>query len=54
MKRYYLKVFSVFSSGSHLVNRTGTILSILVGSQLGIIHVKSESNWPRDLGGYSF
>ena len=41
--------FSIFSSGSHLVYRSGKILSILVGSQLGIIPVKSESNWPKGL-----
>ena len=29
------------------------ILAILVGSQLGIILVKSESKWPRSLGGVS-
>ena len=29
------------------------ILSILVGSQLSIIPVKSESNWPKGLGGDS-
>ena len=49
-RRYHLKVFSIFSSGSHLVYQSGTILSILVGSQLSIIPLKSESNWPKGLG----
>ena len=35
--------FFFFKSDSHLVYRSGTILPILVGSQLGIISVKSES-----------
>ena len=38
------KVFYVyFSSGSHLSYRSGRILAILVGSQLGFKPVKSES-----------
>ena len=37
----FLNFFSSFSSGSHLVYRSGTILAIFVGSQLGIIPVKS-------------
>ena len=45
--------FSIFSSGSHLVYQSGTILSIVKGSQLDIIPVKSESNWPKGLGGDS-
>ena len=45
--------FLVFSSGSHFLYRSGTTLSILVGSQLGIIPVKPESNWPKGLGGDS-
>ena len=44
------KGFSTFSSGSHLVYQSGMILSILVGSQIGIIPVRSESDWPKDLG----
>ena len=40
-----------FSSGSHLVYRKRKILSILVGSQLGSIPVKSESNCPKSVGG---
>ena len=31
------KDFSIFSSGSHFVNRSGTILAALVGSYLGNI-----------------
>ena len=46
--RYHLKAFiSILSSVSHLVYQSGKILSILVGNQLGIIPVKSESNCPR-------
>ena len=45
-----LKDLSILSSGSHLVYRSGTILSSLVERQLGIIPVKSESNWPKGLG----
>ena len=41
--------FFIFSSGCHLVYGSGTILPILLGSQLGIIPVKS--NWPRGIGG---
>ena len=43
----------MFSSGSHLVYRSGTILLILVGSQLGIIPVKSETDWQKGLRGDS-
>ena len=39
--------FSIYSSGSHLVYRDGTILAILVGSHLGNIPVKFESHWPK-------
>ena len=46
------KCFSNFSSGSHLVYPSGTILSILVGRLLGNI-LKSESHWPKGLGGDS-
>ena len=48
-----LKGFSVFSSGGHLVYPSRTILSILVGSKLSIIPVKSESNLHKGLGGDS-
>ena len=34
------KDFSIFSSGGHLVYRSGTILAILVGSYLGNIRMK--------------
>ena len=49
-----LKDFSFFSSGSHLVYRSGTILAILVGSHLGNIPMKFESHWPKGSGGVSF
>ena len=49
----YRFFFSIFSSGSYLVYRSGTILPILVGSQLGIIPVKSELKRPKGLGGDS-
>ena len=49
-----LKDFSIFSSGSHLVYRSRTILALLVGSHLGNIPVKFESNWPNGSGGVGF
>ena len=42
-----LKDFSIFSSGGHLVYRSGTIVAILVGSHLGNIPMKFESHWPK-------
>ena len=48
------KDFSIFSSGSHLVYRSGTILAILVGSHLGNIPMKFESHWPKGSGKVSF
>ena len=48
------KDFSIFSSGGHLVYRSGTILAILVGSHLGNIPMKFESHWPKGSGGVSF
>ena len=48
------KDFSIFSSGGHLVYRSGTILAILVGSHLGNIPMKFESYWPKGSGGVSF
>ena len=44
-----LQDFSIFSSGIHLVYRSGTILAILVGSYLGNIFVKFESYWRQHL-----
>ena len=48
------KKFSIFSSGSHLVHQSGTILAILVGSHLSNISMKIESHWPKGSGGVSF
>ena len=48
------KDFSSFSSGGHLVYRSGAILAILVGSQLGKIPMKFESHWPKGSGEVSF
>ena len=48
------KDFSIFSSCSHLVYRSGPILAILVGSHLGNIPMKFESHWPKGSGGVSF
>ena len=48
------KIFSIFSSGGHLVNRSGTILAILVGRPLSNIPMKFESHWPKGSGGVSF
>ena len=47
------KDFSIFSSGSHLVYRSGTILALLVGSHLGNIPMKNEPHWPKGSGGVS-
>ena len=48
------KDISIFSSGGHLVYRSGTILAILVGSHLGNIPMKFKSHWPKGSGGASF
>ena len=48
------KDFSIFSSGGHLVYRSGTILAILVGSHLGNIPMKFETHLPKGSGGVSF
>ena len=48
------KDFSIFSSGSHLVYRSETILAILVCSRLGNIPMKFESHWPKGSGGVGF
>ena len=40
------KDFSVFSSGGHLVYRSGTILAV-GRSHLGNIPMKFESHWPK-------
>ena len=50
----FLKVFSIFSSGGHLVYRSKTILAILVRSQIDNIPEKFKSHLPKDLGGDSF
>ena len=47
------KDFSIFSSGSHLVYRSRTILAISVGSHLGNIPKNFESPRPKGLGGDS-
>ena len=48
------KDFSISTYGGHLVYRSGTILSLLVGSHLGNIPMNCESHWPKDSGGVSF
>ena len=48
------KDFSTFSSGGHLVYRSGTILAFLVGSYQGNIPMKFETLWPKGSGGVSF
>ena len=48
------KDFSIFSSGGHLVHRSGTSLAILVGSDLGNNPMKFKSHWPKGSGGVSF
>ena len=55
LEKSTLKDFSFFfSSGSHLVYRSETILAILVGSHLGNIPAKFESHWPKNSGGIRF
>ena len=46
--------FSIFSSGGHLVYRSGTIFAILVEGHLSNIPMKFESHWPKGSGGVSF
>ena len=48
------KDFSIFSSGGHLVYRSGTVLAILLGSHRGNITMKFESHWPKGSGGVTF
>ena len=47
------KDFSIFRCGRHFVYRSEMILALLVGSHLGNIPLKSESYWPKGLGGDS-
>ena len=47
------KIFSIFSSGGHLVYCSGRILAILIESYLGIHPVKFESHYLKGLGGES-
>ena len=54
IRSWYLEIFLLLSSGGHLVYRSETILAILVGSYLGNIPVKFESQWPKGSGGVSF
>ena len=45
-----LYLFGIMTnSGGHLVYRSGTIFAILIGSCLGNIPMKFESNWPKGL-----
>ena len=48
------KYFSIFSSGGHLVYRSGRVLAILLESHQGNIPMKFESHWPKGSGGVSF
>ena len=48
------KIFSILSSGGHLVYQSRMILAILVGSHLSNIPMKFESHWPEGSGGVSF
>ena len=45
------KDFSIYSSGGHLVYRSGTILAIFNEGHPRIITVKFGLNWPSGLGG---
>ena len=44
------KKFSIFSSGGHFVNQSGTILATLVGGHRSNIPMKFESHWPKGSG----
>ena len=48
-RRIRLKVFSIFSSGGHLVQWSGTVRAILVDSHLRNIPVKLFQNLSTDL-----
>ena len=48
------KDFFISSYGGHLVYQSRTILAILVGSHLGNIPLKFESDWPKGSGKVSF
>ena len=50
-RRCYFTSFSIFSSGGHFVQRSGTILAILVEGHLRNICVKLFRNRPIGLGG---
>ena len=50
-RRCWLKGFSIFSSDGQFVQRSGTILAILVEGHPRIISVKLFWNWPIGLGG---
>ena len=52
-RSWRFKIFLYFRSGGHFVFWSGMFLAILVGSHLGNIPVKSESHWPKGLGGDS-
>ena len=45
------EVFSIFSSGGHLVQQSRTVIAILVKGHLGHIPVKFEWNSHGGLGG---
>ena len=49
-KKCCLKGFSIFSSDGHFVQRSGTILAILVEGRQRNIHVKLFRNRPIGLG----
>ena len=53
-RSWHLKVFSIFSSGSHLVYQNNMFLAVLVGIHLGNIPEKFESHLPKGLGEDSF
>ena len=44
----------MFSSGGHLVYRSGTVLAILLGSHRGNITMNLESHWPKVQEGLAF
>ena len=46
-RRRFLKVFTIYGQGSHLGQRTATILASFRSPTLRRLHMKFEQNWPR-------
>ena len=50
-RRRFLKVFTIYGLGSHLDQRTATILANFHFLNLRRLHMKFEQNWPRSSRG---